>query len=44
MRVVLRREAEHELVEAAFYHESLQRGLGAAFLTEAEDAFGWLAR
>jgi plasmid stabilization system protein ParE len=39
MRVLLRREAESELVAAAQYHESLRPGLGAAFLDEAEKAF-----
>lgn len=39
MRVVLRREAESELVAAAHYYESLRPGLGAAFLDEAEKAF-----
>lgn len=39
MRVVLRREAESELVAAAQYYESLRPGLGAAFLDESEKAF-----
>jgi len=44
MRIVLRREAERELVAAAQYYESAQPGLGAAFLDEAEQAFNALER
>jgi plasmid stabilization system protein ParE len=39
MRVILRREAEVELVAAAQYYDSVRPGLGAAFLDEAEMAF-----
>jgi plasmid stabilization system protein ParE len=39
MRVVLRREAEGELIAAAQYYESIRPGLGAAFLDEAEKTF-----
>ena len=42
MRVVLRREAEDELVAAAQYYESVQSGLGADFLAEADSAFARL--
>jgi plasmid stabilization system protein ParE len=39
MRVVLRREAERELIAAAQYYEACRLGLGAEFLDEAEKAF-----
>jgi plasmid stabilization system protein ParE len=39
MCVVLRREAESELVAAAQYYEARRPGLGAALLDEAEKAF-----
>ena len=44
MRVVLRREAEAELVAAAQYYESVRPGLGVAFLDEAEKAFDALTQ
>jgi plasmid stabilization system protein ParE len=44
MRVVLRREAESELIAAAQYYESLRPALGAAFLDEAEKAFAALTQ
>jgi plasmid stabilization system protein ParE len=44
MRIVLRREAESELIAAAQYYESLRPGLGAAFLDEAEKAFDTLVQ
>jgi hypothetical protein len=39
MRVILRWEAEVELVAAAQYYDSVRPGRGAAFLDEAEMAF-----
>ncbi|SDS32275.1 hypothetical protein [Opitutus sp. GAS368] len=44
MRIILRREAEIELIAAAQYYESIRPGLGAAFLNEAENAFGALVQ
>jgi len=44
MIVVLRREAEDELISAAQYYESQRPGLGAAFLIEAELALAALER
>ena len=43
MRIVLRREAESELIADAQYYESARPGLGVAFLDEAEKAFPALA-
>lgn len=44
MRVVLRREAERELIAAAQYYESAQPEPGAAFLDEAERSFAATAQ